>query len=96
MKFNELFKKIEFANEINEKAGLPKVVVGFTYYYDKTRKFETLKELKKYIKDEFTLADEILNCEFEVGKEQSVSAVVIGSLLETTFLVELYTKLRWE
>lgn len=90
MKFKELFKKIETANEINKLAGLPQVKVGFTYDYDYTQYFKSYKELAEYIKAEFVLAKEMLESEFEIDKKTTVKAVLFGGYIETTFVVEIY------
>lgn len=90
MKFKDLFKKIETANEINKYAGLPQVKVGFTYDYDYTKYFNNYKELAKYIKEEFVIAKEMLESEFEIDKETKIKTMLFGGYVEAVFTVEIY------
>ena len=90
MKFKDLFKKIETTNEINKYAGLPQVKVGFTYDYDYTKYFNNYKELAKYIKEEFVIAKEILESDFEIDKKTTIKTILFRDYVETVFTVEIY------
>ena len=93
MRFNELFKKVKVANEINRLANMSDVVVELTYDNYKNYRFFDYKQFIKVINDEFIpeLVNGLKEVEFEVNKEFVITYKDCwnGKVYETKFKVEL-------
>lgn len=93
MRFNELFKKVKVANEINKLANMSDVVVELTYDNYKNYRFADYKQFQKVIKDEFIpdIVNGLKEVEFEVNKEFVITYQDCWSekVYETKFKVEL-------
>ena len=92
MKIKDLFKKIEGANELNEFAGLAKLCVELGYDNRNFNVFNTYKEFKKFVCEEYVLADKLLESDFEIGKEFNVSGTIYGSELNSNFQIDVYSQ----
>ena len=71
MKFNELFKKVKVANEINKLANKGGVIVELNYRNYNWYKFTDYKQFLKFINEEFIpdIAICLKEAEFEINKE---------------------------
>lgn len=93
MKFNELFKKVKVANEINRLAKMSDVVVELNYENYKYYKFFDYKQFIKVINDEFIpeLVNGLKEVEFELNKDFVITYQdFTGKTYETKFKVELF------
>ena len=93
MKFNELFKKIKVANEINRLANMSDVVVEINYDNYNYYRVCDYKQFIKTINDEFIpeVVNGLKEIEFEIGKEFLITYqdCFTGKVYETKFKVEL-------
>ena len=71
MKFKELFKKVEIANEINSMAQIKDIIVELSYDNYKFYRFESYRQFKKVINEEFIpeIEKELLEVDFEIAKD---------------------------
>lgn len=71
MKFKDLFKKVEIANEINSMAQIKDIVVELSYDNYKFYHFESYRQFKKVINEEFIpeIEKQLLEVDFEIAKD---------------------------
>lgn len=92
MKFNELFKKVKVANEINRLANISDVCVELNYENYQYYRFTDYKQFTKAINEEFIpeIVKGLKEVEFEINKEFVITYQDFsGKTVETIFKVEL-------